>query len=135
MKGLLADADVIGQCQVLVDIWRADVWRSIWIELNCKVESFRSLGLPADATDDLVWHTCQNHQLVLITGNRNHDGPESLEAVLRANNRDEDLPVITFADPRRIVLDHEYAKLVAERTLELLISIENFRGVGRVYAP
>ena len=78
MRGILADNDVEGILSALVSIWLSETWRDLWIELNCSLETFPSLDLPRDATDAVVWQACQNQQVVLITGNRNAESPESL---------------------------------------------------------
>jgi hypothetical protein len=43
--------------------------------------------------------------------------------------------VITIADPRRVFSDRLFAEQVAERLLETLIAIDDFRGAGRIYVP
>lgn len=73
--------------------------------------------------------------MVLITGNRNDDGPDSLEATLRRANSPACLPVFTLANPKRIYKDREYAFQVAVKFLEYFLDIENYRGVGRLYVP
>ncbi len=60
MKGILADNDVEGIVTALVSIWLSETWRDLWIELNCSLETFTSLGLLRDATDAVVWEACQN---------------------------------------------------------------------------
>jgi hypothetical protein len=103
--------------------------------LGLSVESFPSLGLPYNASDALIWATCQHEGLVLITGNRNRRGPDSLQAVIDRENQADSLPVITIADARRVLGDRLYAEQVAERVLEKLIAIDDFRGAGRIYVP
>jgi hypothetical protein len=53
-----------------------------------------------------------------------------LEAVIRAENQPDCLPVVTIANPDRL-----YAETVAVRLLDYLILIENYRGAGRIYVP
>ena len=83
----------------------------------------------------MIWRTCQREQLVLITGNRNDDGPDSLEAVIRDENRPDSLPVFTLANANRILRDRGYAEQVAVRLLDDLMRIDEVRGVGRLYLP
>jgi hypothetical protein len=71
----------------------------------------------------------------LITANRNKRGPDSLEAVIQHENQPDSLPVITIADSKRVLKDRQYAHTVAERLLEKLIAIDDFRGTGRIYVP
>ena len=135
MKAILADNDVEGILAALVSIWLYDTWRDLWIELNCSLETFPSLDLPRNASDAVVWEACQNHQIVLITGNRNAESPESLEVTIRNLNRPDSLPVFTLSNPNRILKDRGYANLVAERLLDYLMSVQDYRGTGRIYAP
>ena len=135
MRGILADINVVGQRIALFSIWTSDTWRDLWNDLGLVVESFPTLGLSDDAPDSLVWRTCQREELVLITGNRNKKGPDSLEATIQGENRPDSLPVITIGDADRVLRDRLYAEKVAERSLEKLIAIDDFRGAGRVYVP
>jgi hypothetical protein len=58
-----------------------------------------------------------------------------LEAVIRDENQPHSLPVITIADLNRVLRDRLYAEKVAERSLEHLFAIDDFRGAGRIYVP
>ncbi len=135
MKGILADNDVEGILSAIVSIWLYDQWRDLWTELGCALETFPSLGLPRDATDIVIWQACQKHHVILITGNRNAESPESLEATIRTLNGPDCLPVFTLSNPSRVLRERDYANLVAERLLDYLISVENYRGSGRIYVP
>jgi hypothetical protein len=70
-----------------------------------------------------------------VTGNRNDDGPDSLEATIRNENQPDSLPVITIANTERVLKHRQYAHTVAERVLEKLIAIDDFRGTGRICVP
>ena len=135
MRGILADNDVEGYVGVIHTIWISGTWREIWDGLRLSVESFATLQIPPDSSDVIVWRTCQRHQLILITGNRNADDPDSLEMVIRNENQPNSLPVVTLGDPQRIIRDRLYAESAAVRLLERLSSIDDFRGAGRIYVP
>jgi hypothetical protein len=107
----------------------------LWNDLGLSVETLPRLGLSADSSDAVIWRTCQREGLVLITGNRNADVPDSLELVLRGENQSESLPVITLAHPRRIQRERAYAEKTAERILDYPMRIDELRGSGRLYAP
>jgi hypothetical protein len=94
-----------------------------------------SIGLVDLSPDDVVWQTCQREQLVLITANRNHDGPDSLEATIQAEGTDQSLPVLTLADADRILRSDDYAERVVRRLIEYLVDIDLYRGTGRLYLP
>lgn len=135
MQGILADVNLAGQFRSLLFILESEEWREIWTSLKLTVQSFPSLGLSWGASDHEIWFACQQNQLVLITANRNHDGPESLEAVIRSSNSKESLPVLTVADPDRLRTDRDYAELVAEKLLDYLLHVDDYRGTGRLYIP
>jgi hypothetical protein len=78
---------------------------------------------------------CQAQQILLITGNRNSTGPEALETVMARDNTPTSLPVLTIADPRRVLSSRAYAERVAIRLLEYLLDLENYRGTRRLYLP
>jgi hypothetical protein len=135
MPAIMADHDIEGQMQALLRLLTSTEWRVLWTELAVRIESFASLGLPVDTPDAELWRFCQTHQIVLITGNRNHDGPESLEAVIQAANTPASLPVLTIGEPQRIFSSSVYARRVVEQLMEYLIDIENLHGTGRLYLP
>jgi hypothetical protein len=135
MRGILADINVVAQVEALVFIWTSDTWRELWLDLGLVLETFPTLGLSYDAPDALIWRTCQRKELVLITGNRNRRGPDSFEATIQAENQPDSLPVVTIANTDRVVRDRLYSEQVAERLLEKLIAIDDFRGAGRIYVP
>ena len=121
--------------QVLLRLLTSTEWRMLWTELKVHVESFVSLELSVDTPDADLWRLCQTRQIVLITGNRNQDGPESLEAVIQAENTPVSLPVLTIGEPQRILSSSAYARRVVEQLMEYLVDIENLRGTGRLYLP
>lgn len=79
LKGILADNDIEGIFTAIVRIWLSAAWHDLWIGLDVQLETFDSLGLPRDASDVLVWQACQEREIILITGNRNAESPESLD--------------------------------------------------------
>jgi len=95
----MADHDVEGQLQVLLRLLTSTAWSEVWHELVVHVASFASLGLPENTPDVTLWQTCQTHQIILITGNRNRGGPDALEAVIERHNTPLSLPVLTIGAP------------------------------------
>jgi hypothetical protein len=67
----------------------------------------------------------------LVTGNRNDDGPDSLEATLRAQNKETSLPVFTLVHPDHIRPGSSETVLAAGKLLEHLLEIDRYRGAGR----
>jgi hypothetical protein len=113
----------------------SDVWRDFWIDLGYQIESFESLGIATNTPDVHLWRLCQERDIVLITGNRNKEGTESLEATIEQLGTPESLPVLTIGEPNRIFSSREYAHQAAERLLEYLDGMENLRGTGRLFLP
>ena len=84
--------------------------------------TFPTLGLPYNASDEVIWTTCQIEGLLLVSGNRNDDGPDSLEATIRNKNQPDSLPVVTISDTNRVLRDRVYAETVAEQLLDYLMA-------------
>jgi hypothetical protein len=135
MPTIMADHDIEGQIQVLLRLLTSAEWHALWTELAVHVESFASLDVPTHTPDAALWRLCQTQGIILITGNRNQDSPESLEAVMQTDNTAASLPVLTIGEPQRILTSRAYAHRVVERLVEYLIDIENLRGTGRLSLP
>jgi hypothetical protein len=135
MTGILADINIQGHLDVLLQVWQSEEWRAIWQELDLTVQTFEALGLTRDTSDAEVWQECQKRQIVLITANRNDDGPDSLESTIRNFGTPLSLPVFTVANARRVQLEAAYAARVAAKLLEHFLEIDQVRGTGRLYVP
>jgi hypothetical protein len=135
MKGIMADNNVERHFRVLLGILQSDDWRESWDELKLAVHTFETQGLSREVNDLLLWQTCQAQEVVLITINRNHEGPESLESAIRAFNSLRSLPVLTLANPDHVRKSRAYTERVVERLLDLLLHIDNYRGAGRISLP
>ena len=135
MTRVMSDNDVRGHVDRLVEICRATPWIEFWNDLEVDVFTFVDLGLAENASDAVVWRTCQEYGVVLITGNRSADDLESLEVTIRNENTPHSLPVLTISDRERLAHDREYAEFVLIRLLETLIDLGNVRGAGRLFLP
>ena len=136
MRGILADVNVEGHLDRIITVFlESPEWIEFWSELELTAESFESLGLDPDTPDDEIWRACQQKGLVLVTTNRNSDGPTSLESVMRNENTLSSLPIITIADAVRVINDRAYAELVSIKILEYLTDMRDYLGSGRLYAP
>lgn len=135
MSGILADYNCEGQVATLITAMEAGVLSELWTALRLDVFTFAALDLPGTTPDDELWRLCQEREIVLLTANRNADGPDSLEAVIRAENEPGRLPVLTIGDVDRILESREYAARVAERLLDYLYRIDDLRGTGRLFLP
>ncbi len=135
MPAIMADHDIEGHLQVLLKILTSEDWRELWDELAFSIESFESLGIPYNTPDSKLWRVCQTQQIVLITGNRNKAGSDSLESTIQQYNTSSSIPVLTIGEPSRILTSRDYTQRIAERLLEYLIDLDNIRGTGRLYLP
>lgn len=135
MPTIMADHDVEGHLNVLQDIWLSPGWIEAWTEARGEIATFERLGLEESATDAEIWQLCQELGIVLITGNRNAEGEDSLENTIRCLGTRQSLPVLTIGDPDRLMRDPHYAEDVAAQTLDYVRDIEKMRGAGRLYVP
>ena len=115
------------------------LWATIgnegWLKLlDIPMLTFDDVGLPIDSNDRDVWRFAQDKQLILLTGNRNRDGADSLEQTIRNENTPNSLPVVTIGIVDRLE-ERAYREQCAERLVEIILSIENYLGVGRIYIP
>lgn len=107
-----------------------------WLELlPIRFITFKEMDLAIDSSDRVVWRIAQESQMILLTANRSMKGEDSLEQVLREENTVDSFPVITIGDADRFLVDRVYRNRCVDRILEVLIDIENWMGVGRLFVP
>lgn len=135
MLGLPADENCDAHLAALLRICRSNQWREIWDAIGMGAHTFESLQVRRALPDDQLWAMCQRDGLILLTANRNQDGPASLEATIRSRGTATSLPVITLADAVRLLRDSAYAEDAAIQLMELLLDIDSMKGTGRVYLP
>jgi hypothetical protein len=131
---VLADNDVLGLVARLRMILESDEWAELLALVDAQFTDFARLGLDLSASDREVWTTCQAVGAVLITANR-AGGQNSLNQVIRESLGLSIIPVLTLADPQRVIRDSDYAQLVALRLLDYLDRIDSLRGTGRLFLP
>lgn len=106
-----------------------------WLRLlDIPMLTFDDVGLPNDSSDRGVWRFAQEKRLILLTGNRNKDGSDSLEQTIRDENTSDSLPVVTVGVAERLE-ERAYREQCAERLVEIVLNIEDYLGVGRIYIP
>ena len=118
MNGIPADFNSVGQAAYLVHIMQSEAWADFWQALGLVLHQFGDVGLTGEATDLEIWQRCQAEQLILLTNNRNDDGPDSLEAVIRQHNTGDSLPVFTIENVGRLEMSRAYAEEVVESLYE-----------------
>jgi hypothetical protein len=135
VKGILADNNIQGYVDHLIKLVQAEPWKLFWEHLHLDHIHFQEVGLFEDSPDALVWHTCQQRELILVTDNRNKKRSDSLEATIQTHNSITSLPVFTIANVQSFRQSRDYANRVIEKFLDQLMRIDTLRGTGRLYLP
>jgi hypothetical protein len=133
--GILADANIQGYVDFLVAVMQAEPWSLFWDDLKITYVRFADIGLPHNAPDPLIWETCQQRDLVLITDNRSEEDSDSLETTIREKSTIKSLPVFTIGDVQQLRHSRDYMNRVIEKFLESMERIDSLRGTGRLYLP
>ena len=128
----LVDHNLGGHAEILL----GNIASQGWLELlSIRFVTFREINLSIDSSDRIVWRLAQQNHLILLTANRSMKGEDSLEQVLREENKVDDFPVITIGDADRFLTDRLYRNRCVDRILEIVLDIENWMGVGRLFIP
>ena len=135
MVNLLVDANLDGHAELLGMRLGTETWRELRDHLDIRFLHFEEAGLDRSATDEVVWRLCQQQNWYLLTGNRNLESEDSLEATIRREGTADSLPVLTLADADRIYQSAAYLDEVVERLLEYMLDEANYRGSARLYLP
>jgi hypothetical protein len=135
VRGILADNNVIGQVTYLVQLMQAEPWAEFWQYLGLALYRFEDIGLTATVKDNEIWQRCQEHELALITDNRNDDSADSLNAAVRNLGTPKSLPVFTISDLDRFGTNPEFVGRVLRTLYDYLLRIDEVRGTGRLYLP
>lgn len=135
VKGLLADANIIGPVRALARRMQDEPWSDWWSQFGLSLVTFHDVGLVPQSKDVDVWTICQAHQLILITNNRNQKSSDSMEATIRTLNQPDSLPIFTISDLDKFQTDGAYADRVVEMLYDYLIRIDELRGTGRLFLP
>jgi hypothetical protein len=129
---LLFDHNLEGHALILL----GNIANQGWIELlPIRFVTFKEMDLSIYSTDRTVWQVAQANQMILMTANRSMKGEDSLEQVLREENTPNSLPVITIGSVDRLLNERDYRDRCVDRLLEILLDIENYLGVGRLFIP
>lgn len=133
MQIVLSDHNCEGQARA---IFRTLDTRGYLQLIPMELRLFADAGLSSSAADATVWQYCQDGDLLLLTGNRNtSDGEQSLESTIRRLNTSNSLPVVTISNLRRVLADPAYCEDCALRLAEVVLDLEIYRGVHRLYLP
>ncbi|HBB34851.1 MAG TPA: ACP S-malonyltransferase [Cyanobacteria bacterium UBA8803] len=106
-----------------------------WLDLlPIRFVFFEEVGLAVDSSDRVVWRFAQDNQMFLLTANRNAKGNDSLEQTMREEGTFTSLPVITIGNLDRL-LEREYREQCSARLIDIMMYVENYLGVSRLFIP
>jgi hypothetical protein len=128
---ILVDHNMEGQTERLFHTLIAEGW------LDFEPMRFVTLDecdLSAGSSDRAIWRFAQAHAMLLLTGNRNRKGEDSLEQTLREEGSPSSLPVITIGSVGQLD-ELGYRTQCAARLTEIILDLRNYLGVGRLYIP
>lgn len=127
----LIDHNIEGQAVLLFNSIKAGGWLEL---LPIHFVMFSEAKLAINSTDRVVWKFAQENKMILLTANRSMKGEDSLEQVIREETTPESLPVITLGNLDRIG-DRSYRDRCGDRLVEIVLDIDNLRGVSRIFIP
>ena len=127
----LVDYNLDGYAPVLLGILAKRGWLEFF---SIQFVTFREIGLPMNSSDREVWNYAQANQMMILTANRNMKGKDSLEQVMREENRSTSFPIITIGDLARLD-ESEYRERCVDCLIEIVLELENYMGVGRLFIP
>jgi hypothetical protein len=128
---LLVDHNLKGQALLLWGTLAAAGWLTL---LPLRLVTFEEAGLPVNSSDRIVWRFAQANRMLLLTGNRSMKGPHSLEQTIREENTLTSLPVITVSSAHRLD-ERLYRARCGSRLIEIILDLDNYLGIGRLFIP
>jgi len=126
------DHNIEWQATLLWNTLKAEGWMKIY---PVAMVMFGDVNLADDSSDLEVWQYAQMNRMILLTANRNMEDKNSLEYTLREENTPDSLPVITISRQESIIREAEYRKRCAEKLIEIIVDLNDYLGVGRVFIP
>ena len=129
---ILSDENCEGQAEAIFEV----LTRLGFVEmLSLELKTLPEVGLRKGVADETIWRYCQEHQCLLLTGNRTtKDGVKSLEYAIQHLVTPTSLPVLTISNLKRIPHDYDYRERCAIGLAEIILDLEErYRGVTRLY--
>src|SRR5260221_249976 len=128
---ILVDHNMGGYATILWGALAAAGWLDL---IPLQLMRFADVGLPIDSSDRTVWRFVQEKQMLLLTDNRNMAGEDSLERTLREETSPTTLPVLTIGRLDRLVA-YDYRERCVTRLMEIILDLDSYLVVGRVFIP
>ncbi|ELS02881.1 hypothetical protein Xen7305DRAFT_00025990 [Xenococcus sp. PCC 7305] len=127
----LVDYNLDGYTPVFLGILTKLGWLDL---LSIRFITLKEAGLSMDTSDRILWRFAQSNKMIILTANRNMKGKDSLEQVIREENTTASLPVVTIGALDRLD-EFNYREQCVDRMIEIVLDIENYKGVGRLFIP
>jgi hypothetical protein len=131
MSAVLVDHNMEGQAVLLWGVLAAAGWLDL---VPLRLMTFSDVGLPIDSDDRTVWRFVQARRMLLLTDNRSMKGSDSLEQTIREEHTPTTLPVITIGSLDRLD-EQAYREGCATRLVEIVLDLEAYAGVPRLFIP
>ena len=128
---VLVDHNLRGYVVLLQGTLAADGWLDL---LGISFVMLEEVGLAVDSSDREIWQFAPANQMLLLTANRNAKGENSLEQTIREEGTSTSLPVITIGSLNRLI-EREYRQQCSARLADIVLEIENYLGVSRLFIP
>jgi predicted nuclease of predicted toxin-antitoxin system len=127
----LIDHNIEGQALVLFGSITTGGWLDL---LPIRFVTFEEVQLPINSSDRIVWQFAQQNRMILLTANRSMKGKDSLEQVIREESSSTSLPVVTLGNIDKID-ERNYREQCVDRLVEIVLYIDNYIGVNRLFIP
>lgn len=128
---ILVDHNLKGYIVLLRGTLAVDGWLD-W--LSIEFVTLEEAGLAVDTSDRIIWRFAQSNHMLLLTANRNAKGKDSLEQTIQEEGLLASLPVLTIASFDRLV-EREYREQCCARLADIVLYLENYLGVSRLFIP
>jgi hypothetical protein len=128
---VLVDYNLTGYVVLFQGTLAAEGWLDL---LSIRFLTLKEARLAVDSSDRMIWRFAQSNQMLLLTANRNAKGEDSLEQTIREEGTSTSLPVITIGNLDRLI-ERDYREQCSVRLVDIMLSIENYLGVGRLFIP
>lgn len=131
MVAVLLDYNITGYVDRLRGTYRSETWSEL---VPIEFFTFGDIELPFETSDREIWRLVQRRRMILLTGNRNSDTPDSLGVTIRDENFADALPILTLTRQDDLAYSGYRIDCIT-RLIAIVIDLDNFRGVGRVFIP
>jgi hypothetical protein len=128
---ILLDHDIEGY----VVFFKAGLQETGWDQyVTIEFLRLRDLGLSDEQSDQEIWRRVQKDRLLFITNNRNREGETSLQATIENESEVDSFPVLTISSVEKLV-QSDYRQQTVHKLVEIILYLERYLGVSRIYIP